>query len=246
MPEIPNFITKQDYKLLKQKYPDTIKKVLKKVKNNYPVQYLIGDVEFYDTIINVNKHVLIPRFETELLIEKSMKKIIEINLKNPKIIDLGTGSGCIAIALKKHLTCEITAVDKSKKALQLAKENADLNKVQIKFMKEDMTKVDFNSYDIVISNPPYVGNKEKVGKETKYEPQNAIFAKENGIYFYRKILESIKKCKTKPKLIAFEIGMKQGIFLKEFQQKLLPNYKITIEKDYNNRDRFVFLELIEK
>ncbi len=242
MQEILKYITKQDYELLKEKYPNKIEKVLKKIKKNYPVQYLIGNVEFYDCNIKVNKNVLIPRFETELLVEKSIKKIQEQKIKNPKIIDLGCGSGCIAIAIKKHINCEIIAIDKSKKALKIAKENAQRNNIKIKFLKKDMTKVKFTSNDIIISNPPYVGKKETVGKETKKEPQKAIFAKENGIYFYRKILESINKYKIKPRLIIFEIGMKQGKQLKELQQKLLPDYKITIEKDYNNRDRFVFLE----
>lgn len=242
MQEILKYITKQDYELLKEKYPNKIEKVLKKIKKNYPVQYLIGNVEFYDCNIKVNKNVLIPRFETELLVEKSIKKIQEQKIKNPKIIDLGCGSGCIAIAIKKHINCEIIAIDKSKKALKIATENAQRNNIKIKFLKKDMTKVKFTSNDIIISNPPYVGKKETVGKETKKEPQKAIFAKENGIYFYRKILESINKYKIKPRLIIFEIGMKQGKQLKELQQKLLPDYKITIEKDYNNRDRFVFLE----
>lgn len=243
MTEIPKFITKQDYELLKQKYPKKIEKVLKKIKNNYPVQYLIGNVEFFDCIIKVNKNVLIPRFETELLIEKSIKKIQEMKINNPKIIDLGCGSGCIAIALKKHMDCEMTAVDKSTKALKVARENAKLNNLSIAFLKKDMTKLDHLFYDIIISNPPYVGKKEPVEKETKKEPQKAIFAKENGLYFYRKILEMIEKKKEKPKLIIFEIGMDQGELLKNLQRALLPNYKITIEKDYNNRDRFVFLEL---
>lgn len=243
MTEISKFITKQDYELLKQKYPKKIEKVLKKIKNNYPVQYLIGNVEFFDCIIKVNKNVLIPRFETELLIEKSIKKIQEMKINHPKIIDLGCGSGCIAIALKKHMDCEMTAVDKSTKALKVARENAKLNNLSIAFLKKDMTKLDHYFYDIIISNPPYVGRKEPVGKETKKEPQKAIFAKENGLYFYRKILEMIEKKKEKPKLIIFEIGMDQGELLKNLQRTLLPNYKITIEKDYNNRDRFAFLEL---
>ena len=239
----PQEITEQDWQLLKEKYPNHLEEICQKLKQNYPVQYLIGNVDFYDCIINVNENVLIPRFETELLVEKGIKRINQMKIKNPKIIDLGTGSGCIAIAIKKNVTCDMTAVDISKKALQLAKENAIQNNVEITFIEKDMTKINLEGFDIVISNPPYVKESELVGEETKYEPQNAIFAKEEGLYFYKKIITSISKQKQLPSLIAFEIGMEQGEVLEKLTKEYLPTYQCSIEKDYQNRNRFVFLEL---
>lgn len=240
----PKHITNIDWNILIKKYPLNIEEIKKKLEQHYPVQYLIGNVDFYDCIIKVNENVLIPRFETELLVEKVLKKITQKKILLPQIIDLGTGSGCIAIAIKKYINCSMTALDISEKALELAKENANKNKVKIKFIKEDIKNVDLSDYQIIISNPPYVEKNEYVGKETKYEPQNAIFAEEEGTYFYRIILENIKRNNLYPILIAFEIGMNQGTYLKNLSKELFPEYKFSIEKDYQNRDRFVFLEKI--
>lgn len=238
----PKNITNIDWQLLQKKYPNQIEEVLNKLEKNYPVQYLIGYVDFYDCSIKVNENVLIPRFETELLVEKIIKKIKKYKIIKPNIIDLGTGSGCIAIAIKKNIDCTMTSLDISKKALAIAKENAKENNTEINFIQKDMSQEPLDAYDIIISNPPYVKKEEWVGEETKYEPQNAIFAKEKGTYFYRKILENIQKSSKKPKFVAFEIGMEQGSYIKKIANKLLPNYKITIEKDYQDRDRFIFLE----
>lgn len=239
----PREITEQDWKLLKEKYPNQLEEVCLKIKQHYPVQYLIGNVDFYDCIIHVNENVLIPRFETELLVEKLITRIKKRNIIRPKLIDLGTGSGCLAIALKKNLDCDITAIDINRKALEIAKENAMQNKVEITFMEKDMTSMDLEGFHIIVSNPPYVRENEWVGEETKYEPQNAIYAKEEGLYFYKKLMISISKQKRFPILIAFEIGMEQGKILEKLAKEYLPNYQCFIEKDYQNRDRFLFLEM---
>lgn len=236
-------ITKNDLELLKEKYPNNIEDVLKKIKKqHYPVQYLIGNVDFFDCNIKVNDSVLIPRFETELLVEKALKRIKNLRLSKPNIIDLGCGSGCIGIALKKNLNCNMTALDISEKALNLAKENAIINQAKINFIHQDMVNVNLENYDIIISNPPYVKKNERVGIETKYEPQNAIFAQNEGLYFYEQIIKNIFKLQKKPKLIAFEIGKDQALSIKKLQETYLKKYTFAVEKDYQNRDRFVFLE----
>lgn len=236
----PENISDIDWKLLKEKYPNQLEKVVNKIKNNYPVQYLIGNVDFYDCIIQVNENVLIPRFETELLVDKLIKKLQ--NKKIKKVLDLGTGSGCIAIALKKNLNINMTAIDISKRALNVAKENAKLNHTEITFINSKIEDFNLEEYDIIISNPPYVRKDEFVGIETKYEPQNALFADKNGLYFYEIIMNNISKLKKKPYLIAFEIGCLQGKDLEDLHKRLLPEYQFSLEKDYQNRDRFVFLE----
>lgn len=238
----PDLITDTDWKILKEKYPQNINEILKKLESHYPVQYLIGNVEFLNTIINVDERVLIPRFETELLVEKTIKRIKALNIQNPRIIDLGTGSGCIAISLKKNLPCFVTAIDISEQAIELAKENALKNQVEIEYKIENMINTNLEGYDVIISNPPYVKETESVGEETKYEPQNALFAKNNGLYFYEKILKNISKLSTMPKLVAFEIGMSEGEDIKSLALKYLSTKKIFIEKDLTNRDRYIFIE----
>lgn len=238
----PDLITDTDWKILKEKYPQNINEILKKLESHYPVQYLIGNVEFLNTIINVDERVLIPRFETELLVEKTIKRIKALNIQNPRIIDLGTGSGCIAISLKKNLPCFVTAIDISEQAIELAKENALKNQVEIEYKIENMINTNLEGYDVIISNPPYVKETESVGEETKYEPQNALFAKNNGLYFYEEILKNISKLSTMPKLVAFEIGMNEGEDIKSLALKYLSTKKILIEKDLTNRDRYIFIE----
>ena len=240
----PEFITNTDWKLLKEKYPDSLEEVLKKLKEHYPVQYLIGNVEFLNTIIHVDERVLIPRFETELLVEKTLQKIKQMNLECPNILELGTGSGCISIALKKNIQGTVKAVDISEDAICLAKEHAKLNQVTIDFQVQDMLNINYEGYDLIISNPPYVSETEPVGKETKYEPQNALFAKENGMFFYQEIIKKISKLDRKPKFIAFEIGMTQGSELLEFSKKHLSTMTPSIEKDLTGRDRYLFIERV--
>lgn len=240
----PEYITNTDWKLLKEKYRDNIEEVLDKLEAHYPVQYLIGNVEFLNTIIHVDERVLIPRFETELLVEKTIQKLKKMKLENPNILELGTGSGCISIAIKKNIDCKVSAVDISEDAIQVARENATLNKVSIDFKVQDMLNINYEGYDLIISNPPYVSETEPVGKETQYEPQNALFAKEKGLFFYQEIIKKISELSTKPKLIAFEIGMTQGNELLEFSKKHLSTMTSSIEKDLTGRDRYLFIERV--
>ena len=240
----PEYITDTDWKLLKEKYRDNIEEVLDKLEAHYPVQYLIGNVEFLNTIIHVDERVLIPRFETELLVEKTIQKLKKMKLENPNILELGTGSGCISIALKKNIDCKVSAVDISEDAIEVARENATLNKVSIDFKVQDMLNINYEGYDLIISNPPYVSETEPVGKETQYEPQNALFAKEKGLFFYQEIIKKISELSTKPKLIAFEIGMTQGNELLEFSKKHLSTMTSSIEKDLTGRDRYLFIERV--
>lgn len=214
----------------------------KKLANGYPVQYIIGNVEFYNCIIDVNEDVLIPRFETEYLVDKTIKYLNKLNIKNPKVLEIGTGSGCISIALKKHIECDITAIDISDKCIQVAKSNAKNNKVAIDFKTIDLHDyIDNNCYDLIISNPPYVPIGKKVDKKTKYEPQNAIFASDNGLYFYKLIIDKCKKNLQENFLIAFEIDDNEGEFIKEYAIKSIPGCFVLIEKDYNNYERYAFI-----
>ncbi len=238
----PDFITEIDWQILKAKYPNNLEEVINKLNQHYPVQYLIGDVEFLNTKILVDERVLIPRFETEYLVDILIKKIQNSSLKNPKIVDLGTGSGCIAIALKKNLNCSVTGVDISESAIELAKLNAEKNHVEINFKINDMLKENYEGYDVIVSNPPYVKEREEVGAETKFEPQNALFAKNDGLFFYEEILKKVSELSIKPKIVAFEIGMTQKEDIISLASKYIPSAKITAKKDLTNRDRYIFIE----
>lgn len=213
---------------------------LKRLEQGEAVQYIVGNVNFYGYIFEVNSHVLIPRFETEQLIEKTLGYLKK---STPKIIDLGTGSGCIAVTLKKKLPeGTVVAYDISKEALEVARKNARLNNVEIHFENQSMEKID-GMYDLMISNPPYIAYHEKI-EEIVYqnEPHIALYAEDEGIYFYDKILSQAKDHLSSDGMIAFEIGQTQGKRIKELGQKYLPTFQCRIEQDYQGLDRFVFFK----
>ena len=236
----PSNITNNDWKLLSEIYKDKEQYLKNMLKKNYPIQYLIGYVNFYGIKINVNKFVLIPRFETELLVDKTINYIKELNINNPTILDMGTGSGCIAIALKQNIpNSNITAIDISSKALSIAKDNANQNKQNIIFKKENIIKLKkLSYYDVIISNPPYIAFGEVVDIQTKYEPRKALYADNEGLLFYQQILE---KADQNTKLIALEIGETQGESIAKIAKERFPMAKVIIEKDFTNRDRFIFI-----
>ena len=222
-------------------------KVLCELKAGKPIQYIIGNVNFYGNTIEVNESVLIPRFETELLVEKTITKIKKY-FPNQKvsIIDLGTGSGCIAISLKKNLDATVDALDISKDALELAKINAQKNNTEINFINDDMTTYQGKKYDIIISNPPYIRFDEPIMDIVKNnEPQVALYAKEDGLYYYRKILENITNITNDKFLICFEIGLNQSTTIVDIAKKHLDNVLITVEKDYSDKERFIFITNIK-
>ena len=216
---------------------------LKKLEKGYPIQYLIGNVDFYGFNILVNENVLIPRFETEYLVEKTLNYLNLLYINNPNILEIGTGSGCISIALKKKITnATITAIDINSNALELAKKNAIMNKTNIDFQCIDINKFKSSQkYNLIISNPPYVKYNEDIANRLKYEPHNAIFAPDNGLYFYDVILNKLKNNLNDNFLIAFEIDDGQGNEILKLAHKYLNNIKVYIEKDYNNLERYVFI-----
>jgi len=225
---------------LKKYYKGNMEDAIKRLNNGEPVQYIVGDVDFYGNIIKVDKRVLIPRFETEGLVEIALKYLNNTNLD---IVDLGTGSGCIAITLKKKLpNINMDAVDISKEALELAKENAKLNNVDINFYNGDMLKPLNKKYDCIISNPPYISYDEEVMEIVKNnEPNNALYANNDGLYFYEEIL---KNCKTYLKdnyYIFFEMGYSQGNKIKDIALKYL-DCTIEIKKDLQGFDRYVIIK----
>lgn len=233
-------LTDKDLELLKEKYPTDFLWQIEKVNNGYPVQYLIGNVDFLNTNILVNEHVLIPRFETEYLVEKVLEKAKAYKNEPLKCLDICTGSGCIAIAIAKNTNFKVKGLDISRNALQVAKENTKRNNVPVEFVELDILNENITeTYDIIIANPPYIDKEEIVDESIKYEPQIALFAEHSGLIFYEEVL---KKIKNKPKLIAFEIGELQGERVINLAKKHFPDAKITLEKDLCGKDRYIFIE----
>lgn len=233
-------MTTQEY--LKKYYKGNLDDAIKRLDKGEAVQYIVGNVEFYNTIINVNKNVLIPRFETEELVEKTINYINKYFKNKVDILDLGTGSGCIAIALAKNTNSNVDAFDISDSALELARENALLNKVNVNFVKQDMTIPNDKLYDVVISNPPYLRDESEVEEMVRNnEPSLALYAPDDGMYFYKKILENYKNNLKDRFIIAFELGYNQADILSEFAKNLYPNSEVIIDYDLTGYKRFLFI-----
>jgi len=228
--------------LRKYLYDDKYEEGIKRLEKGEPVQYIVGNVDFYGNIINVNKNVLIPRFETELLVEKTISLINKKFDKKVDILDIGTGSGCIAITLDKFTNSNVTGVDISEEALIVAKDNNISNNTNVSFYQSDIFSNITGKYDVIISNPPYISFDEDI-MDVVYnnEPHLALFAEDNGLYFYDKILSECKNYLNDKFIIAFEIGYKQGLLIEKIAYEYLDNIDVSIEKDYSGKDRFVFI-----
>lgn len=224
------------------KVSKNIEEDYKKLLEGYPIQYLIGYVDFYGYKIYVNENVLIPRYETEYLVQKTINYSKKIFNDKLDILDLGTGSGAISIVLGRELNSIVTGVDISEDALNVAKKNAIENKVCINFIKSNMLDSVEGKYDIVVSNPPYIDIDEKIMDSVKkYEPHLALYAKDNGLYFYKNILSNIKPYLKERFIIAFEIGWWQGALIEKIAQEYFEDSNVLIEKDLTNRDRYIFI-----
>ena len=209
-----------------------------------PMQYIIGHVEFYGLLFNVNPSVLIPRQETEILVET----VLDLNKKREgiRILDIGTGSGIIPITLAKHLKeCSITAIDISSRAIETAKQNSIINQIDgaINFIEQDLFNANFNpgSFDIIISNPPYVSKQEfsTLQKEiTDYEPAEAVTDKNDGLTFYRFIIEKGTEWLSENGQLYFEVGKDQFEYVKNMMAE--KDYKnISVIKDYDKIERVI-------
>jgi len=215
--------------------------------NREPLQYIIGETEFYGLKFKVDPSVLIPRQETELLVEKAMEIAISQKLENPKILEVGTGSGCISISIASKLTCQIDAIDPSNDALKTARLNSDANGTseKINFVKKDILSDfdNFNGYDLIISNPPYIAKHEMetlMDEVKNFEPREALTDNADGLVFYRKFIELANKTNGKVRMLA-EIGDNK----KAEVENLLTELKIQkyeFFKDLLNIYRVVYIE----
>lgn len=212
------------------------------IKDNVPIQYVIGNVDFYGNIFKVNKNVLIPRFETEELVENTINLIKEYFDYPVSIIDLGCGSGCIGISLKKKLdNAIVTLLDISNEALDVAKENAKSLNADVSFILSDMWENVNDRYDVIVSNPPYIRNDEEIEYLVRdNEPHLALYGGVDGLDMYRKIKSGLLSHVNNRFLLALEIGdMQKEDIVNMFSD--IENVQIIAKKDLQGRDRMVFV-----
>lgn len=226
---------------------ESISKILVELKTGKPIQYVLGHTEFYGLPFKVNPSVLIPRPETEELVEWIISSVGSSKSAAGRILDIGTGSGCIAIALKKNLPeFDVSAVDVSQQALQIAKENADLNNANINFFRDDIlspkSEIVNRKSKIIVSNPPYVTIHDKIQMHQNvidFEPHTALFVPENDpLIFYKAIADFASENLEPGGLLFFEINESYGEQIVE-----LLNYKsfknIELKNDMSGRDRMI-------
>lgn len=235
-----------DLDYLKKYFKGDISDALKLYEDGIPVQYIVGNVDFYGYNFIVNSNVLIPRFETEELVDRTIKYIKEYFNSSVKIVDLGCGSGCIDIVLSKELGVTVDAVDISSAALEVSKENCIRNNASVNYYLGNMLEPLSDKYDVIISNPPYISYNEEIDDIVKKnEPSLALYASNDGLYFYDVILKNCKKYLNDKFLIAFEIGYTQGDRIRDMALKYLGDVDVSIEKDLSSRDRFVFISKLK-
>ena len=228
-------------------------KAISELKTGKPFQQILGETEFYGMKFFVNEHVLIPRPETEELLELAIQHINDSKLKGEglKILDIGTGSGIIPIVLKKYFPeAEVSAIDISEDALEIAKRNANFHKTEINFIQKDYLndflaspQTDKEVYDIIISNPPYIGIEENIEIEDSvkgFEPNVALFSPtSDALIFYRKIAEDSINRLSENGMIFLEINQKLGFETLELFQKFSESVLL---KDISENDRMIFIK----
>ena len=221
--------------------------VLEQLLTEKPIQYVFGKAHFYGLEFSVNEHTLIPRPETEELVEWIIHTVKQQPLKQWRILDIGTGSGCIPVTLAKKISnATVTSMDISEKALEVAKRNADHNGVSVRFLHQDvLTTVSIEEYDLIVSNPPYVRHLEKIEIQKNvlgYEPHLALFVDDsNPLLFYRKITELADAFLAPGGHLFFEINQ----YLANETLALFENTRLKtteLRKDMRGNDRMVHAE----
>ena len=236
-----NYLITHDDEELSEEIEEKYKLGIEKLSKDVPLQYITNTQEFYGMKFKVNENVLIPRYDTEILIEETLK----LAKDKDKILDMCTGSGIIAITLAKNVEkANVFACDISLEALKVAKENNELHNTNVKFINSNLFEnIEEKNFDIIVSNPPYIPEKEmqELENQVKKEPELALYGGVDGLDFYKKITENAKEYLKKEGLLIFEIGYKQ----KEDVSKILIENKfknIKCVKDLQGLDRVIIGE----
>ncbi len=250
MEHVTGFETNMLYMKMNEEVPSEIEEKFNNIfdlylNENKPMQYLIGTACFYGYDFIVNEDVLIPRYETEELVENILYRYDEhFGGKDVDVCDLATGSGCIAIALAlEEKKMKVVATDISKEALNVAKRNNEKFNAGVKFLQGDMLNpLKGRKFDIFVSNPPYIPEDEDVMSLVKdNEPNLALFGGSDGMKFYRIILSGVKPYLKNKAMICFEHGYDKKEEMIELSKKYFPNSKVEVLKDLEGRDRMTFI-----
>lgn len=220
--------------------------LLKRRAKGEPIQYIRGNVEFFDCTLKVNKEVLIPRQETEILVDRIATHLAKEELAGKVLVDLCCGSGCIGIALKHRLPqLHVILSDCSPQALAVAKENAEANGVDVEFCEGDfLTPLEGRQFDYLVCNPPYVSEKEYEDLEREvrdFEPKIALVAKDEGLAFYQRLAAVLPKGLNSGAKVWLEMGYQQGEAVAELFKESPAKDKQVLQ-DWSGHDRFFFLE----
>ena len=236
-----DFILKQDKSFDDALFVDR----LEELKKGKPVEYILGYASFCLLKFKVDENTLIPRSETEDLVYRTIEFVKKMGLRKPRILDIGSGSGCISITLNKMLIDSIVeSVDISSKALEVAKENNVLNNTNVEFYQSDCFEKVNGTFDVIISNPPYIDRNSYVQESVlKYEPHTALFADDNGLAIYKRIIEKLLSYINRPSIVAFEISPDLVDRLEMLIKEHLGECEYSFEKDLNGFDRFLFISL---
>lgn len=242
--------TRTDFVLhLHEEMPSDVKRQLLADIAEYgggrPLQHILGYEWFYGLKFKVTHNTLIPRPETEEIVDRFLQQTKQKS--SLKVLDIGTGTGAIAITIKKERPqYEVTATDLSAKALAVAKENAETNKVSVRFREGDLTHpVESEKFDVILSNPPYIGEDEKDVMDQSvldYEPPMALFAENNGLLIYQRLATELPQLLLPNGQIYLEIGYKQGQKVKKLFEQAFPNSLVRVEKDLSGHDRLLFVQ----
>jgi len=213
--------------------------IIEKRKQNYPLQYIFGKWEFYGLELFVDESALIPRFETEILVDE----ILKLDCKKDKILDIGCGSGAISLALADNLKKSyVYGIDINKEAIKLSNKNKEkLNLKNVDFFESDIfSNIKEKNFDIIVSNPPYIDeiDMKTLEKELSFEPQNALYGGKDGLFFYREIIENSLDYLSEKGVMAFEIGYNQ---MEIISNLLIENgFEILLQKkDFAGFDRII-------
>ena len=232
---------------LNEEVSDDIVEVYKKevmaLESGKPLQYVLGNVNFYGNNFYINENVLIPRFETEELVEHTTNYIKKFFTNPVDIIDLGCGSGVIGLTLEQKVsTSSVDLIDISENALEVTKINKEKLNSKANLIQSDMFQNVTKRYDVIISNPPYIKTNEEIEEIVlNNEPHLALFAGEDGLDCYRKIIKDLSNHIKERCLVAFEIGMTQGQAITNLVKETIPEAKVEVKKDLSNKDRMVFI-----